>query len=141
MQAIHHETTCPAPRSAVWALLGDSATWPTWTSIGSYEPEEPGDADGLGEVRRFRTGRTTVRERIVERRTDDRLAYELLSGLPLRDYRAVIDLADAPGGGTHITWHTTFRGAWPGAGLLGRLLLGPLTRRFADGLAAAAAER
>jgi uncharacterized protein YndB with AHSA1/START domain len=128
-----------ADPEAVWRLLGDSSTWPAWTPIDEYEPERPGGADGVGEIRRFRTGRVRIREEIVERADGRRLTYALLSGLALRDYRAEIDLTPAADG-TEIRWHTTFRPKVPGSGWIYRRELDKITRKFVDGLAKAAAD-
>jgi hypothetical protein len=100
--------------------------------------ERPGGADGLGEIRAFTTGRYTVREEIVEREANRRLSYALLTGLPLKDYRADIDLTPS-GAGTEIRWHTTFRPKLPGTGWMFRRGLDKITREFVDGLAKAAA--
>lgn len=135
-QEIDIRTTTSAAPAAVWALLDDSASWPSWTPIERFELVRPGGADGLGEVRRFTTGRVTVREEIVERRAERRLSYRLLGGLAVRDYRAEIDLRPRPaGGGTEIRWHTTFRPRVPGSGGLYRRALEKATRQFVDGLA------
>ena len=132
------QTTTAAP-AAVWALLGDSATWPQWTTIGSHAEERAPGPDGLGEIRVFTTGRIKVREEIVERVPERRLTYALLSGLPVRDYRAVIDLTPTPDGGTTIRWHTTFRGKVPGTAWFYRLVLNTATKRFVAGLVEATA--
>jgi len=63
-----------------------------------------------------------------------RLVYTLLSGLPLRDYRAEIDLTPQAGG-TEIRWHTTFAAKLPGTGPLFRRRLAKITQQFVDGLA------
>lgn len=139
MQEIDARGTSTAPPAKVWALLADSATWPDWTSIGSHSNERPATAeDGTGEIRVFVTGRIKVREEIVERYPDQRLTYTLLSGLPLKDYRAEIDLTANPSGGTDIRWHTTFTGPPIVRNLL-RSGLAKRTQEFVDGLAAAAA--
>jgi uncharacterized protein YndB with AHSA1/START domain len=117
--AVDIRRTAAAEPAAVWRLLGDSSTWPSWTPIESCDIERPGSADGLGEVRAFKTGRVRVREEIVECRPGHRLSYTLLSGLPIRDYRADIDLTPRPGG-TEIRWHTTFTAKVPGSGRLYR---------------------
>lgn len=137
-QDIDITTTTTASPAAVWALLDDSATWPSWTSIDSHVPVREPDAAGLGEERRFRTGRREIVERIVERIPERRLTYILLSGLALRDYRAEIDL-EPTGEGTRIRWHTTFAPKVPGMGGTYRRTLEKITRQFVDGLAAAAA--
>lgn len=133
-QQIDIRKTTEADPAAVWRLLGDSSTWPSWTPIESVDLERPGGADGLGEVRAFQTGRVRVREEIVERQTDRRLSYKLLSGLAVRDYRADVDLTPGPGG-TDIRWHTSFTAKVPGFGWLYRKALAKATQRFVDGLA------
>ena len=110
----------------VFALLEDAGTWPVWSPIGSYRPE--------GNLRVFRTGRTVSREEVVEQVPGRRLGYRLLSGLPLNDYRADVDLTPSAGG-TDIRWHSTFTGKVPGTAWFYRLVLGRFIRRCAEGLA------
>lgn len=129
-------TTATAP-AAVWALLDDSTSWPDWTPIESCVIERP-RGEGRTEIRRFKTGRVTVREEIVEREPDRRLTYTLLSGLAVRDYRAEIELT--PGAaGTTVRWHTTFAPKLPGTGWIYRRALQKATEEFVDGLLARAA--
>lgn len=124
-----------ADPEAVWALLGDSASWPSWTPIETCMVIRAGGPDGLGEVREFTTGRVTVREEIVGRAASRRLSYELLGGLAVSDYRADIDLAPGVGGhGTEIHWHTTFKAKVPGSGWLYLRALTKATQQFVDGL-------
>lgn len=137
-QTIDIAKTTPASLQAVWALLGDSATWPSWTPIEVHEPVRPAGPDGLGEERLFKTGKRTIHERIVERTPERRLTYTLLSGLAVRDYRARIDL-EPVGDATRIRWHTTFEPKVPGMGWLYRRALERATQGFVDGLAAHAA--
>lgn len=140
LQEIDVRTTTSAEPAAVWALLADSTTWPAWTPIERAEILSPGKADGVGEVRTFKTGRVTVREEIVERTRERRLTYVLLAGLAVREYRAEIDLTPQEAGrGTAIRWHTTFRAKVPGTGWLYRRALERATRTFVDGLAGRAA--
>jgi hypothetical protein len=133
VKEIDVRATTTADPDAVWRLLGDSSTWPSWTPIESYALERSGGSDGLGEIRAFTTGRVTVREEIVERDDRRRLTYALLSGLALRDYRAEIDLTPGPEG-TAIRWHTTFKPKVPGSGWIYRRALDRITREFVDGL-------
>ena len=129
-------TTAAAP-PAVWELLDDSGSWPEWTPIETCEIERA-RGEGATEVRRFKTGRVTVREEVVERDSERRLTYVLLGGLAVRDYRAEIDLTPA-GEGTEIRWHTTFAPKVPGSGWIYRRELEKATREFVDGLCAQAA--
>lgn len=135
MQTIDIRTRIAADPETVWNLLDDSASWPSWTPIDTHEPVVPRGADGLGEVRVFHNGRHVVREEIVERRSESRLSYVLLAGLPLRDYRADIDLGRSAESGTDLRWHTTFRPNRPGTGWLYRFALRRATQSFVDGLA------
>ena len=127
----------------LYALLRDGATWPAWSPIGSFELATPGadEPEGLGAVRIFRTGRVTSVERIVELVPDRRFGYALEHGLPIRDYRADVDL-ETDGDVTTIHWHSTFDAKVPGTGWCYRWFLGSFIRRCAKGLAAhAMAER
>jgi hypothetical protein len=148
-QHIDVSSTTPADPATVYALLRDGATWPTWSPLGSFELERPGDTEpeGLGAIRVFRTRQptgqlVTTRERVAELVPGRRFSYVLLSGLHIRDYRADVDLTSpVPGGttGTAIRWHSSFVPAVPGTGWLFRLVLGRFIARCARGLAAHAA--
>lgn len=143
IQHIAAEATTEAAPDAVWSLLGDRSTWPSWSPLGSHTGERPGKdgtADGLGGIARFVTGRNCVREEIVEREPARRLSYTLLSGLPLRDYRAVVEL-EPVGTGTRIRWSATYVPARRATGWLYRLALTRVFRGMVRGLAAAAQSR
>jgi len=129
-----------APPAAVYALLVDGATWPSWSGHDGFElvTRGEGDGDGVGAVRVLRRGPVRSREQIVELVPDRRLGYTLLAGLPLRDYRANVDLAPERDG-TAIHWYSDFS-ARPGAGWLYRRLLTRFMARAAASLAARAAE-
>jgi uncharacterized protein YndB with AHSA1/START domain len=139
MRDIDIRRTINAAPDAVYGLLDDSSSWPTWTPIDSFEFVERPEPDGLGEVRAFRTGRVRVVERIVERVPSRRLSYVLLAGLAVRDYRADIDLSPE-GAGTTVRWHTTFKAKVSGMGWAHRRTLFEATQEFVDGLAERAAE-
>src|ERR1700677_4821555 len=109
-KVIEHDLTAKAPPATVFALLADGSTWPTWSPIGSFElvrkgvgePEMVGP-EGVGAVRLFRTGRVRSRERVVTVTPNETFSYELISGLAVRDYKAVVWLAPS-GEGTTIRW-------------------------------------
>lgn len=132
-QEIDVTATTSGSVDVVWELIDNSATWPMWTAIDDCEIEREADRDEPGEIRRFRTGRYVVREEIVERRAPTRLVYVLLDGLPLRDYRAEIDLRP-DGAGTAIRWHTTFAPKVPLTGWIYRMALDRTTKKFVAGL-------
>lgn len=133
--------TCGDP-ATVYGLLRDGASWPVWSPIESFELERAGadEPEGIGAIRIFRRGRMTGRDQVAELVADRRFGYRHLSGLPVRDYRATIDLEPEPGdGGTRIRWQVSFLARLPGTGRLLRRGV----RRFVDdcarGLAAHAA--
>jgi uncharacterized protein YndB with AHSA1/START domain len=137
IEVTQHSEAAPA---SLFALLIDGQTWPRWSPIEAFELERPGDPppEGVGAIRVFRRGRTTGRDEIVEVVPDRRLSYRSLSGLPVRDYRARVDL-EPDGDGTTIRWEASFGPKLPGTG---RLLERGLRRFICEcvaGLAAHAA--
>jgi hypothetical protein len=139
-QRIEHRATTTADPATVYALLREGATWPTWGPLDSFELEKPGDGEpeGLGAVRVFRSGRVTGRDTIVELVPDRRFSYEHASNLPIRDYRADVDLEPTEGG-TAIRWVSTFAPKIPGTGGLMRRALDGFVAKLANGLAEHAA--
>ncbi|HLT69410.1 MAG TPA: SRPBCC family protein [Acidimicrobiales bacterium] len=139
----HVEATAwsSAPPAAVYQLLVDGASWPTWSGHDKVEIVErgEGDGDGVGAVRVLHRGRVRSRERIVELVPERRLVYELVGGLPLRDYRATVDLTPERGG-TTIRWSSSFRAKMPGTGWLYRAVLDRFIGQAARALADRAAE-
>lgn len=140
IQRIDVHATSPASPEAVWALLADATTWPSWSSFDDAEIERPGDDEpqGIGTLRRFRRGRVKTRERIVAFEPPVHVAYTLLSGLPLRDYRGDVTLTPTGTGGTDIHWQSEYRLKIPGTGPSVRRKLGAFIQETADALAAAA---
>jgi hypothetical protein len=136
---IHVTAHTAARRSAVFDLLADGATWPGWSPIEAFELEQAGDPppEGVGAIRRFRRGRVVGRDRIVALSLDRRLAYESLSGLPVRDYHAEVELRDDVVG-TAIDWRASFRPKLPLTGWLLERGLRKFLGECAEGLAGAA---
>ncbi|MFE0023396.1 SRPBCC family protein [Amycolatopsis sp. NPDC059021] len=130
-----HTTASP---EEVYELLRDGASWPEWSPLGSFRliREGNGAPEGLGALRFFRTGRIKSCEEIVELVPARRFSYVLRSGLPLRGYRADVDLTPDDGG-TEIHWHSAFAAKIPGTGWLYRRTLASFIRRCVDGLVAA----
>ena len=139
----HIEATAwsAAPPATVYGLLIDGANWPTWSGHSSAEVVErgEGDGDGVGSVRILRRGTVRSRERIVALETDRLLEYELVDGLPLRDYRAAVELTPDRGG-TTIRWRADFSGKLPGSGPVFAWLLQRFFRTITASLAAHAAD-
>jgi Polyketide cyclase / dehydrase and lipid transport len=108
-----------ATPDVIFALLVDGATWPAWSPLEDFELEQAGDPrTSVGEIRVFRKGRMIGRDQVVELLPMRRLVYVSLSGPPVRDYRAEIEL-QAVERGTAIRWRASFLPRFP---LTGRLL-------------------
>ena len=121
----------------VWTVLADTASWADWAPFDEVAIEQGHE---LGEIRRLRSGRITTRERIVGFDPPRRYVYEIVSGLPIRDYVAEIVLSPSQDG-TQVRWQARFRAKVPGTGwVLKRLLQGVVQKgagalvRRADGL-------
>jgi Polyketide cyclase / dehydrase and lipid transport len=140
-QLIDITASSAAGPAAVYELLTNGATWPDWSPIDSFELEKEGAdrPEGIGAVRVFRRGRTEGRDTIAELVTDRRFGYTHVSKLPIKDYRANVDL-EPDGSGTRIRWRASFTPTVPGMGPLLRRALARFLRQCAQGLADHAAE-
>ena len=141
--AVHHEP--PAHRThrhhlrrpaAVYALLRDGATWPVWGPLDSFELERPGEGEpeGLGAVRIFRQGKVEGRDTVAELVAGPPLLLHPRPSLPIKNYRADIDLTPR-GGGTEIRWVSAFDPKIPGTGALLRRGLDGFVSKLVHGLA------
>ncbi len=137
IEVTQHSAAAP---TSLFALLINGETWPRWSPIEAFELERAGDPppEGVGAIRIFRRGRTTGRDEIVEVVPDRRLSYRSLSGLPVRDYRAHVDL-EPDGDGTTIRWEASFAPKVVGAGWLLERGLRRFLEKCARGLAEHAA--
>src|SRR5687767_2547080 len=99
MLEVDVEAHAVAPPERVWVLLADVRSWTRWAG---FEEAHVEGGEGVGEIRRYRRGRVTGRDRVTALEPPRRFAYEFLSGLPLRDYRAEVTLTPAFDAGTHI---------------------------------------
>jgi uncharacterized protein YndB with AHSA1/START domain len=107
---VEHTAHSAAPRASVWALLSDLRGWHEWGPWTSTDLV--GDVRTMVSERKRLTGRPYVMtERVVALEPEERFEYELVRGLPVRDYRAVVTLTDADGG-TDIHWRATFDPPW-----------------------------
>jgi uncharacterized protein YndB with AHSA1/START domain len=137
VQKIDISAHSAAPVERVWALLADTRGWPEWTPFAAATLEREGTPppDGVGAIRRFAYGKIVTRECVVAFEPPHWLAYQLLSGLPVRDYRADVTLRSTPDGGTAIRWQMQFEPIVPGTGWLVRRRLEPFIGDVAQRLA------
>jgi hypothetical protein len=128
-----------APPEKVFALLEDATSWTEWARVPAARYEREGDPPphGVGAIRSFGK-RGVAREEVVAHEPPSHYAYVILSGLPVRGYRADVELA-ADGTGTRITWQGVFTPKYPGTGWLLQPFLRGFLRHFARGLARHAA--
>jgi uncharacterized protein YndB with AHSA1/START domain len=133
-----------APAPAVFALLADGASWSSWGGpllprSRWYRTGTPAPG-GVGAVRELGIRPVLSREEIVEYVPPRRLAYTIISGIPVHGYKGIVDLDPLPGGGTRITWRATFVPTYRGTGALLRLFartsVGSLARHLARAAAA-----
>jgi uncharacterized protein YndB with AHSA1/START domain len=109
---IEHTAHSETPRSAVWARLADLDNWDQWGPWTETTTER--DVRTLVSERKRLSGKPYVmKERVTVVEPEERLEYDLLSGLPVRNYHAAVVLADAVDGGTDITWSARFDPPWP----------------------------
>jgi uncharacterized protein YndB with AHSA1/START domain len=129
-----------AAASTVFALLKDGSTWPRWTIFSTFRLERSGrdELSGIGAVRVLTTPLGKVREEIVELVPNRRLSYAFLSGLPLRNYLAEVDLERLRDSTIMIVWQASFEAKYPGTGWFWRWLLGRVIKRVAEDLASGA---
>jgi uncharacterized protein YndB with AHSA1/START domain len=122
-----------APRDLVWSLLEDHRGYSGWNPFpqAQLEREGEGAVNGVGAIRFLGAGRIGAREEMLEHDPPRLLAYTILSGMPVRGYRADVVLTETTDGGTDIRWTGGFDSAPPG---LARLLRGFLDRTL-QGLA------
>ena len=109
-----------ASPDAVWQLLADVTTWPSWSSFdeASYEREGDTDRHGLGAIRRLRIKKLRSREHVLAFDPPRHFAYDYEGSLPLKNYRGDVTLTPSAdgSGGTRITWHSEFDTKIPGIG-------------------------
>jgi hypothetical protein len=105
-----------APRQAVWDVLADARSWQEWGDWQKAELEREGDPppDGIGAIRRNVRRPLTIREQVELWEPPERFGYTLLSGIPVRDYHAVVTLTESgsDGASTNIHWESRFDARW-----------------------------
>lgn len=102
---VEAEGTAKASPETVWALLANASSYAEWGPWnGSGDRELAGKASGdAGTIRWMRYGNTTTVEKVLESEAGRRMVYTVVSGIPVRNYRAEVTLTPTAAG-THIRW-------------------------------------
>ncbi len=119
--SVEAEGATRAGPEVVWSLVANANTFPRWGpwNDGGYRPSSPGPSHE-GSIQWFRYGRrTTSVEQILEIDEFRRIAYTVVSGIPVKNYRAEVTLTPTSTGGTSICWAAS----WD------KTLMGSLVRR------------
>lgn len=141
MRAIRISETAhsKADAATVFAILKDAPNWPCWSMFDAVEFDRPGreEPHGVGAIRTFLTRISRATEEVVELVPDRRLSYVLLEGLPLRDYRAVVEI-EPEAAGARVTWSCVFYPKHPGSGWFWSMAMRQTLKSMSSKLAAAA---
>lgn len=123
-------TTTAAPE-VVFAVLSDHAGMSGWTPLRASTLEREGDPapNGVGAIRALKA-LGTIREEIMALDPPREMSYRILSGLPVRDHRATVQLL-AEGAGTRIVWSVTFVPKVPGIGFVLHGIIGDTAKKLA----------
>jgi uncharacterized protein YndB with AHSA1/START domain len=105
----------PADPSVVWQVVADHPGMSRWTPVRRVEMEAGGrpEPHGVGAVRALHLVGPPIREEVTAFEPDRRLAYRMLSGVPVRDYTGEIVL-EPSGTGTRMDWTIRFTPRIPG---------------------------
>jgi uncharacterized protein YndB with AHSA1/START domain len=112
---VEADGTTRADPATVWALISDATRYPEWGPWSAAEYQRPGDDSprGAGAVYWLRSSRraylrhVTTLEKILEAEDGRHLAYTVIGGIPVRNYRADVTLTPVPDG-THVRWAATW---------------------------------
>ena len=112
---VEAQRTAEAPPETVWALVSDATRYPEWGPWRAARYQQPGEDSprGAGAVqwlqssRRYFLRHPVSIERILEVQEGRFLAYTVIGGIPVRNYRAEVTLTPTDGG-THIRWAATW---------------------------------
>ncbi len=134
--SVEAQGTTRAGPEVVWSLVADAnsyAHWGPWND-GGYRPPSAGPSQE-GSIQWFRYGRrTTSVEQILEVNPPRNLAYKVVSGLPVKNYRADVTLTPTSSGGTTVRWAASWNKT-----LMGRLVRRKLAHIYPEVVAALAA--
>jgi uncharacterized protein YndB with AHSA1/START domain len=129
---IRADAHAAAPLATTWSVLADQARMTAWTPGLTVTVEHHADprANGVGAIRVASRPPLKIREQITAVDEPTRLAYRLLTGLPVSDYvgETILTGDDTT---TDIVWKVTLTPRFPGTTLAIRAGV----RALANGLA------
>jgi hypothetical protein len=133
------EARSSASPDVVFRILADATGWKDWAGWfvreSTWEREGSPPPGGIGAIRKVGSKPVYGREETVAYEPPTHFAYRILSGQPVKDYRADVQLSAADAG-TRIRWSGRFEPSVPGTGPLLRWYFGRLVAGFARRLAA-----
>lgn len=137
MQTITVKRTIKAPADRVFEIIANHEGYVRLPGMSIARLERPGrsERNGEGAVRFLKSGPAWFREEITAFERPLRMDYLILDSLlPLEHHGASIRLQET-GGGTEVTWTSTFRVRVPVVGgVLTRLLAKEMSRGFGGAL-------
>jgi hypothetical protein len=113
---VEAEQTAEATPETVWAIISDATQYPQfgpWSAAGYRNKDGDPPPGTVGNVYWLKSSRRTYLryatsvEKIVELNEGRSLAYTVVGGIPVKNYRAEITLTPVEGG-THIRWAATW---------------------------------
>jgi uncharacterized membrane protein len=135
MPTIDASATTSGSRDAVWAQLADITKWTQWGTWSTVEVESGGE-HGPGAIRHLVKKPYDLRERVTDWEPGERMGYELVDGMKVEGYSALVSLEDAPGGGTVVRWHSSYDKARPLTAVVLRMAVRDACKRVAKAAAA-----
>lgn len=102
---VHFNRQIAAPPAVVWEVLADHRRMPEWAPPRKAEIEREGEPapNGVGAIRVLHAVGPPIREEITAFEPPRRFEYTMLSGAPVRNYRAKVVLTPS-GSGTEVDW-------------------------------------
>jgi hypothetical protein len=133
------EARSSASPDVVFRILADATGWKDWAGPfireSFWEREGTPPPGGVGAIKRLGGKPIYSREETVEYEPPGHYAYRILTGQPVKSYRADVDLTSVDGG-TRIRWAFRFEPKVPGTGAFMRFYLGRIVGGFVRRLAA-----
>lgn len=122
-----------APVKKVWEVAGDFVKSPGSGIIIKVEKNGDPTNNNIGVIRIITIGKTQVRERLESINPPKSFTYKLLSGAPLKDHRAKVELIPE-GSTTKILWTVEFAPKFPGSGWIVGLVTKKALNQYIDAI-------